>query len=65
MRYFRMTRRQYESLVMESVFYGFPYEAPFFGLCLVDGKTNPIADDRVAEWEKKHGPMPPITIIDD
>ena len=62
--YFTMTREQLDRLEYLSLWYGFPYEAPFFGMRLVDGKTNPLAKTQKKEWEEKHGPMPPITIIE-
>lgn len=63
--YFKMTRSQLKSMELMSVFHGFPYEAPFFGFMLVDDKPHPYAKTQIEEWEKKHGPLPAITIIED
>ncbi len=63
-RYFTMTRKQLEQIDFLSLWYGYPYEAPFFGFRLEDGHTHHYADLDKKEWEEKHGPMPPITIID-
>lgn len=63
--YFTMTRKQLDRLERLSLWYGYPYDAPFFGMELVDGHTNPCAEHLKKDWEEKHGPMPPITIIED
>lgn len=63
--YFTLTRSQLKSLEFMSLFSGYPYEAPFFGYGLVDGKPHPYASHQLKEWEEKHGPLPPITIIED
>lgn len=64
-RYFTMTREQLTRIEFASLWSGFPYEAPFFGYGLVDGHPHPFAESQLKEWEKKHGPLPPITIIED
>lgn len=64
-RYFTLTRKQLDQMDRVSIFYGFPYEAPFFGYPLVDGDTHPYGRSLRKEWEAKHGPMPPVTIIED
>lgn len=63
-KYFTMTKEQLSKIEFLSLWYGYPYEAPFFGFCLVDGQTNPYAEDLKKIWEAKYGPMPPVTIID-
>lgn len=62
--YFNMTKEQLSKIEFLSLWYGYPYQAPFFGFCLKDGHTHPYAENLKKEWEEKHGPMPSITIID-
>ncbi len=63
--YFTMTRELLTKIEFLSLWFGFPYEAPFFGMCLEDGHTNPLAENMKKAWEAKNGPMPPITILED
>ncbi len=63
--YFTMTRGQLNRIIFASLWCGYPYEAPFFGFCLEDGHTHHYANRMKKRWEEKHGPMPPITIIED
>lgn len=62
--YFTLTRKQLDKIEFLSLWYGFPYDAPFFGMSLVDGYTNPCAKNMKKAWEEKHGPMPPVKIIE-
>ncbi len=60
LKYLNLTKEELERIDFLSLWYGYPYEAPFFGFRLVDGHTHPYAEEMKKEWEENHGPMPPI-----